>query len=45
MHAKREVGIMINKGMTLFYAYPLLRGARFFGLKLPCFDKLLAEEH
>ena len=34
MHAKREVLIMIIKGMTSFFAYPLLRGARFFGLKL-----------
>ena len=25
---------MINKGMTSFFAYPLLSGARFFGLKL-----------
>ena len=45
MHAKREVEIMINKGMPSFFAYPLLRGAPFFVLKLPFFDKYRAENN
>ena len=36
MLTKGEVEIMNKKGMTSFFAYPLLRGARFFGLKLLC---------
>ena len=32
MHAKREVEIMINKGMTQFFEYPLLRGIQYWGL-------------
>ena len=37
MHAKQEVEIMINKGMTSFFTYPLPRGARFFWPKIAVF--------
>ena len=45
MHAKRKVEIMINKGITSFFAYPLPRGAPFiFGLKLMFSTKKRAEK-
>ena len=33
MHAKREVEIMINKGLASFFTYPLPRGPLILGLK------------
>ena len=38
MHVKREVEIMINKGMSSFYAYLLIRGPGCWP-KIAVFDK------
>ena len=40
MHAKREVEIMINKGMTQFFEYPLLRGIQYCFALNCCFRKI-----
>ena len=38
--SKREVEIIINKGMTSFFAYPLPRGALFFCPKIAVFCQI-----